>query len=354
MKRMLLVCGVAILVASLVIGGCAKPTPAEPIKLLWATFTPPGDASTETMQAYADELTQRSDGRVEIELSLGGALAPAPELYGQLVAGACDMVFFMPNMTPGVFPYTEVVGLPCFLPKADVSTKALNTIMKKGYYDTEWDKVKLLYAFTGSGAIIYWRDKPITTIADFADKKIRVFSDTQASAMSALGAVPVFMPVGECYGALEKGTVDGMWGGYFACIPYKFYEVAKYCTEMLMFAGPLCSAMNLDSYNKLPKDIQAIIDEMSYPNETWAIDAAKRQDAAEAEGIKKFTEYGRIDQLAPGELSKMEQLLAPIWTDWIDYMEGKGLKPKEMLAEFYSTFEAAGVEKPFVGYTPSP
>jgi len=58
--------------------------------------------------------------------------------------------------------------------------------------------------------------------------------------------------------------------------------------------------------------------------------------------------------LASGELAKMDQLFAPIWTKWIADMEKKGLKPKEMLAEFYSALKAAGVQKPFVGYTPGP
>jgi TRAP-type C4-dicarboxylate transport system substrate-binding protein len=331
---------------------CAAQAAAKPIKLLWATFTPPGDVSTETMQAFAEELKKRSGGRVEIELSLGGALAPAPQLYDKLVAGACDMVFLMPYAVTGVFPYTDVPTLPCVLPKAEAATKAILSLFKKGYTDKAWDKVKFLWAFTGSGAVLYWRDKPATTIAEFANKKIRTFSATQANAMSALGAVPVSMPVGECYGALGKGTVDGMWAGYFSCIPFKWYEVAKYCTEMRMFAGLNCAAMNLDSYNKLPKDIQKIIDEMSYPNEKYWLEAAKKTDAAEDAGKKKFAEVGRIDQLAPGELSKMEPLLAPIWTKWIADMEAKGLKPKEMLAEFYSSLKASGVEKPLVGYTP--
>ena len=91
---------------------------------------------------------------------------------------------------------------------------------------------------------------------------------------------------------------------------------------------------------------------MSYPNEKYCFEAAKRADAEEVIGKKKLAENARIDKLAPGELSKMDPLLAPIWTKWIADKEAKGLKPKELLAEFYSSLKAAGVEKPFVGYTP--
>lgn len=342
----------ATLLAASKTANCSEPTAEKPVKLLWATFTPPGDAATVTMEAFANELTKRSGGRVKVEFSLGGALAPAPQLYDKLLAGACDIVFFMPYIIPGVFPYSGVVELPVIVPRGEAGTKAVLSVMKKGFYDKEWNNVKLLWAFIGPGAVIYSRGKPITTVADFANKKIRTFGAVQASAMSALGAVPVSMPVGECYGALEKGTVDAMWAGYFSCIPFKWYEVAKYCTEMLMFAGLNCAAMNLQSYNKLPKDIRAIIDEMSFPNEKWWLEAAKKADTAADEGKKVFSAHGKIEQLVPGEVNKMDQLFAPIWTKWIADMEKKGLRPKEMLAEFYSVLKAAGVEKPFVGYTP--
>ncbi|MBN2059545.1 MAG: TRAP transporter substrate-binding protein DctP [Deltaproteobacteria bacterium] len=325
---------------------------AKPIKLLWATFTPPRDYSTEAMQAFAEDLKKSSGGKVEIELSLGGALAPAPQLYDKLVAGACDMIFFQPYLVTGVFPYAEVTALPCMLPNGVAGAKAILSLFKKGYVDKAWDKVKLIWPHIGGGAVIFWHDKPVTTIADFANKKIRTFSPPLTEAMSALGAVPVTMSVMEVYGALEKGTIHGMWGGYMAVIPFKFHEVVKYVTEMDMSAGLLCAAMNLNSYKKLPKDIQKIIDEMSYPNEKYTIEAAKRAEAEEIIGRKKIEEAGRIDKLAPEELSKMDPLLAPIWTKWIADKEAKGLKPKEMLAEFYSLLKAAGVEKPFVGYTP--
>ena len=329
-------------------------TSQRPTKLLWATFTPPGDSATVTMEAFAEELMRRTGGKVKVEMSLGGALAPAPQLYDKLVAGACDMAFFMPYIIPGVFPYAGVVELPVIVPRGEAGTKAVLSVMRKGFYDREWSNVKLLWAFIGPGAVIYARGKPITTLTDFANRKIRTFSAIQATAMSALGAVPVSMPVGECYGALEKGTVDAMWAGYFSCIPFKWHEVAKYCTEMLMFSGLNCAAMNLETYKRLPSDVRAIIDDMSYPNERWWIEAARKADAAADEGKKLFSAHGRIDQLASGELAKMDQLFAPIWTKWIADLEKKGLKPKEMLAEFYSALKAAGVQKPFVGYTPGP
>ncbi|MGA1865686.1 MAG: TRAP transporter substrate-binding protein DctP [bacterium] len=333
--------------------GYAETTSAKPVKLLWATFTPLRDYSTEAMQAFAEELKKRSGGRVEIELSLGGALAPAPQLYDKLVAGACDMIFFQPYLVTGVFPYAEVVALPCILPKGEAGTKAIVSLFKKGYADKAWDKVKLIWPHIGGGAVIFWHDKPVTTIADFSSKKIRTFSPPQSEAMSSLGAVPVNMSVMEVYGAMEKGTINGLWGGYMAVIPFKFHEVTKYVTEMNMGAGLLCAAMNLNSYNKLPEDIRKIIDEMSYPNEKYSLEAAKRADAEEVIGRKKITEAGgRIDQLTTEELNKMDPFFAPIWTKWIADKEAKGLKPKEMLAEFYSSLKAAGVEKPFIGYTP--
>lgn len=325
----------------------------KPIKLLWATFTVPGDVATDAMHMFADELTQKSGGKIKVEFSYGSSLAPAPQLYDKLVAGACDMAFFMPYDVPGVFPYTEILGLPCIFAEPEVMTKAMYDLFKKGYRDKAWDKVKLLWAYTATGAVIYWRDKPVTTVADFARKKIRVFTTMQATVMSALGAVPVFMSVGECYSAMEKGTVDGMWASYASCIPFKWYEVAKYCTEMNMFGGLNAAAMNLNSYNRLPPELRQIIDEMSYPNERYGIETARMAKNFALQGKKKFIEAGgKVVNLEPEEWTKLDSLLAPIWVKWIQDMESKGLRPKEALREFYFSVKAGKVEKPFVGYTP--
>jgi TRAP-type C4-dicarboxylate transport system substrate-binding protein len=67
--------------------------------------------------------------------------------------------------------------------------------------------------------------------------------------------------MGETYVALQKGTIDACLAPYSTITAFKFNEVAKYVTVLdLTSSVRPTRAMNLNSYNKLPKDIQAAFD----------------------------------------------------------------------------------------------
>jgi TRAP-type C4-dicarboxylate transport system substrate-binding protein len=94
--------------------------------------------------------------------------------------------------------------------------------------------------------------QPLTAQGDLAGMKIRGVA-TQFGVIKALGAVPVTLPMGDVYTAIEKGVVDGACAPASVFLGTKHYEVAKYRVEPRF--GQLVSliGMNLDRWNKVPK-----------------------------------------------------------------------------------------------------
>jgi len=73
----------------------------------------------------------------------------------------------------------------------------------------------------------------INSLSDLAGLKIRVPHATAGDAISALGMVPVEMPISDLYLALERGTVDGAVNLTASVPSYKLNEVSKAVTTNL-------------------------------------------------------------------------------------------------------------------------
>jgi TRAP-type mannitol/chloroaromatic compound transport system substrate-binding protein len=99
---------------------------------------------------------------------------------------------------------------------------------------------------------------PLSADNDVKGRKIRGVSSYHG-VIRALGGTPVVLPPGEIYAGLEKGVIDGFcWpsGGVFSS---KFHEVAKLALRPTFGSTNAPIFINLDKWNKLAKDEQAIV-----------------------------------------------------------------------------------------------
>lgn len=106
-----------------------------------------------------------------------------------------------------------------------------------------------------------WYKKEINTAADWKGLKIRIGGYGGAT-MAKLGAVPQQIAAGEVYQALEKGTIDAAeWVGPYDDEKLGFQRVARnyYYPGWWEGQAMLHLFFNLDTWNALPKNYQAIV-----------------------------------------------------------------------------------------------
>jgi TRAP-type C4-dicarboxylate transport system substrate-binding protein len=114
----------------------------------------------------------------------------------------------------------------------------------------------------------------LTSPAAFEGLAIRTpESPVLETGISALGADPTSIPVGEIYSALRDGTVDGMEANLGLVQTYKLYEVAKFVTmNVNLWPFPTVLTMNQSSFDALSADQQAIITEAASAIPGFSID----------------------------------------------------------------------------------
>jgi TRAP-type C4-dicarboxylate transport system substrate-binding protein len=105
---------------------------------------------------------------------------------------------------------------------------------------------------------VYSRVKMEST-ADFKGKKIRS-TPTYKDFLIALGATPITTTHAEIYTALERGLVDAVCSPNFGMLELGWHKKIKYIILPHFYQQDQTIIFNLASWNKLPKDIQQMMD----------------------------------------------------------------------------------------------
>ena len=353
------ICLVLVL-AALLLPACAaeeptptpKPTPApapvEPIVLKYATYWAPTFYCAEGWdKPFFDEFEKRTGGRVKVERYYAESLAKARDLLDATSSGLCDFGFFPLGYKPGLCDLCDYMTLP-FPAKDNLNlAKAIEAVRKKGYFTEAFAKfnvMRLNSCQSGLSDMIFTDRKPLT-LEDFAGTKTRSLG-YGTFAVEAMGMTTVGLAGFEYYDAMQKGILEMYWHAPASISGRKLQEVCDYYLKMgLCVTGDGGMLVNLDSYNKLPPDIQDILMELGDGlGVKYAENAIKRFDAAYAE----ISEAGcEVYSLSDAEYNRVKEAVILVWQLFVDNMEEKGLPGKEIVADFVSELKKLGEEPPY-------
>src|SRR3954464_345406 len=172
------------------------------------------------------------------------------------------------------------------------------------------------------GPNIIHSKKPIRSIEDFKDLKLRVPGGMIAEGFAAAGARTTLLPGGEVFSALEKGTIEAAdYTGPAVNWDLGFQQVTKY-----IWMGPI----GLESIYQ-PVDLmdfvvnQGVWKKLSPKLKQWVELEIEAYSAAHHAAIQKadmgawdkFIKAGtEINRLPAEDLEKFQRLAAPIWFKW--------------------------------------
>jgi TRAP-type C4-dicarboxylate transport system substrate-binding protein len=229
---------------------------------------------------------------------------------------------------------TEVSDLPLGIKSGLVASKAINEYYKK-FKPKELDEVKVMYLH-GHGPGILHTKKGVTKLEDLKGMKIRC-TGMAAKIVTALGGVPVAMPMGETYDALSRGVVDGSMAPYEALQGWKWGEVVRFTTENFgsSYSTGMFVVMNKDKWNSLPPDIQKIIEQV---NEEYIEKQGKLWDEIDKAGRDATIKLGnKIVPLSQDEDWKWQKAVKPLLDEYKKNMKDKGLPGEEVLSFYLQT-----------------
>lgn len=325
MNMKTIVCVVTVLLLSLtaatIPAATTDPTTTEPAtvyRLKWNGYYAANTTNAKQQEVFfMDRATKLSKGRIQWEyypsLQLG---SDQLEIIG---SGTAQAGVYPSAFSTGKLPLLGVLDLPFLYKDTDFAghIRVVTAMFHQQDLVNAFAKFNIkILAGSNSGTLYIWAKKPLKVLADFKGLKIRASGALQSATFSALGATAQSLQPSEVYMALASGVVDAtVWGS--SAWDNKVYEVTKYCvippgsvggnTEPVM--------MNLDTFNKLPKDLQDVLVQAGSDEEAYIAEEAVKLvpqmlAALAAKGMDIYT-------IPNDEIAHWRTATQPVYDKWL-------------------------------------
>ncbi|QOZ10309.1 TRAP transporter substrate-binding protein [Bradyrhizobium sp. CCBAU 51765] len=249
----------------------------------------------EQVAKYVAEMT---DNKFQIQVFAAGEIVPGLQALDATSNGTVDMCHTVSYYYVGKDPTFAIFASVPF----GLNARQQNSWLYQGGGNelaNEFFKKSNVIGFpcgnTGT-QMGGWFRKEIKTVADLSGLKMRI-GGIAGQVLQKVGVVPQQLAGGDIYPALEKGTIDAAeWVGPYDDEKLGFAKVAKYYYYPGFWeGGPTVHAFaNLEKFNALPKNYQAILTNATANANAWM---AARYDMQNPAALKRLVAGGT--QLRP-------------------------------------------------------
>jgi TRAP-type C4-dicarboxylate transport system substrate-binding protein len=310
----------------------ALPLQAQTLKI--ATIAPEGSAWMKSMREGAEEIQQRTAGRVSLKIYGGGVQGNDKQVQrkmrtGQLHGGA---------FTSG--------AMSLFQQDADIYSLGLlfQDIEEVEYVRQQFDSILVdrlfeagyvCFGFAGGGFAYMMSNTPLRTSADMSGQKVWTpEGDALAyAALQAIGVAPVSMPITDVMTGLQTDLLDSVAVPPVGAVVLQWHTRLKYITDLPLAYVYAAILIERKVFERLQADDQAVVhevlarvyqgfDESGNADNLAALQALQNSglelvspESAEVETWRKAivaaqVQLGSKGEFDPALLQKMQQLLA--------------------------------------------
>jgi TRAP-type C4-dicarboxylate transport system substrate-binding protein len=325
--------------------GAMTATAHAQVSLTYSSWVPPTHHLTIWQANWAAEVEKATNGRVKFT-SLPKAPAAPPGTFDAVRDGLVDLSYVTASYTPARHVMPLMAELPGAGDTAEVNSVAFSRIHWKHFQQLgEYKGVHLLAVWTHGPGQMFTK-KPIQSLKDFQNLKIRTGGGISEKVITALGGSPFFKPAPESYELLKSGVADGVFFPLESIASFKLDTVIGQAT---LFPGGLYSSsfgffMNEDKWAKLSKEDQAII--TRHAGEAAARSNGQSWDRADKVGREALQKAGgAIVTASPAMAAEARKRSAPIIDEWLKQASAKGINAKAVLDEFHAELKKVAAGK---------
>lgn len=257
-----------------------------------------------------------------------GALGEEAEKLDQVASGLLEVSMSDLRSAGSLSNLTYGVYLPYLFANAAEMDAALENggLMEEINAETQPKGVRLA-AFTALGlpAGIFNTKKPVATLADMADLRMRALDENQIELYKAWGSNGTMVSWSEVPNALQTGVADGYLNPPFVPMMFGHTDFIKHFTDAAVTPSMRIAILSEDWYQDLSDDERAIVDEgvslATAANRAWLVERAGILKQLEAAGITvtRLSDEERAKFVAASRALYEQGVLSPEevkkWTD---------------------------------------
>lgn len=230
----------------------ALPAQAQEISLRAVSFLPKNHPVMAMNQVWVDDINAALAGKVKVNYVGGPEVIPGLQQAEAVSKGVIDIAFNPTAYYQSLLPEVSAFILSRKTPAQEREANGFYDYMVKRH---ETIGLRYIGRTQMSPFYIWTKDKP-AAIDGLKGMKLRTAA-LYDRFMNGLGAVPVTIPEGEVYTALEGGTVSGFGWPVFGARQRGWIKIVRHVIDIPFFGSSnVVAIMNNDKWKTLPADVQ--------------------------------------------------------------------------------------------------
>ena len=303
-----------------------------PKKIRFSVYYPAAYPVYEVgLSKWIPMVEKESGGKIVFDNYFGGVLHSARDGFRAMASDIADITTGYPAYQPGSFNLCLVADMPFTFTNSWTAGLVMEELYPK-YFKKEYENNDVYLAFyTCTSNYNLISKKPVRKFADLKGMKIRSFGGVCSDMLKKLGAVPLMVQSGEVETSFERGIIDGALFSDNSAASFRLHEIGKYSTDLGLTRMGIPYCMNKKTFDALPPDLKVFFYNKLRQGCQIASGSYEIADkAALAEMLKAGVE--RII-MAPEEVEKCRKAVEPMWQEFVDKNEAKGLPAKALVKE---------------------
>ncbi|WP_323010630.1 C4-dicarboxylate TRAP transporter substrate-binding protein [Paracoccus sp. (in: a-proteobacteria)] len=302
--------------------GVAQEAEYPELNLRYALFISSTLPQSASLQWWADQVAERSNGRINVEMYWSESLGGAKELLELVSSGAVDLASPAPAYYPTELALTNSVQLPMVFPD-NFSAQLLAQDLSEVPVVMEENKANNIQPLFWTSVPTYHLlcTRPIRTLGELQGARLRSYGQYVPRMWEALGAVPVTTTSPEVYEGLQRGLIDCSYLSNDFAVSASLNEVAKFYVDVNFGAiAGYVAYINADRWNGLPENVRSLF-----------LEVGAEAAAKDREDIRRIGDESLDILLERGvtrvEFEDVEELRAqvPNFLDvWVNEMQEQG------------------------------
>ena len=270
-----------------VLSPCYAVEAAQRYVLKFATLAPAGSAWMQLLDAWAEEVRERSHGRLIFKIYPGGVQGDEPDVlkkirFGQLQGGA-----FTGYGIGHIYSPARALELPFLfrnIDEIDYVRKRFMPTIEQGFRDNGYE----LLGWMEVGLIYFFSSEPIYSIDDLRKRRIWQWTgDPMGQAFfDASGIAPVPLSIIDVYTSLSTGLIDTVYCPPLGAIALQWFTKTRYVTNVPMANGIGALVVSRRFFQSLPQDLQKLLKSTGLKTGEKLIEVTRRDNRESLEILK--------------------------------------------------------------------